>query len=46
MPWEIVKHRGKYVVVQKHNRKVVGTHYTRERAKRQLAALYANVKHR
>ena len=45
MPWDIKKDGEKYLVVEEDGGKVVGTHDSEEKAKRQLAALNANVKH-
>jgi len=44
MPWEIIKKGNKWLVVKKSDGKVVGTHDSKEKAKKQLAALHANVK--
>ena len=42
MPWRVQKKDGKFAVVKKDNGKVVGTHDTREKAEKQVRALYAN----
>lgn len=42
MPYDVVHRGGKWVVIGKDG-KVHGTHPTREKALRQMRALYANV---
>lgn len=44
MPWNIISKNGSFLVVKKEGGKVVGTHSTMDAAKKQLAALHANVK--
>lgn len=44
MPWKITPKDGKFLVVKKEGGKVLGTHPSEEAAKKQLAALNANVK--
>jgi len=44
MPYEIKKRGNEWVVINKKTGKVKGRHKTKEKALRQLRALYANVK--
>lgn len=41
MPWDIKRRGSDYVVVQRDNGKIVGTHPSRSAAEQQQAALYA-----
>ena len=43
-PYKLVKRNDKFVVIKADNGKVVGTHATETKAKKQLAALHKNVK--
>lgn len=43
MPYTIRRRKGKYLVVNAENGDVKGEHPTKEKALRQLRALYANV---
>lgn len=43
MPWKVQKSGDKYKVVNKETGRVMGTHGSKEKAERQLSALYANV---
>lgn len=42
MPWEVKKQGRFFLVCKKGSGKVVGTHDTRDKATRQVQALYAN----
>ena len=42
VPYHIVKQGNKWAVKKKDNSKTFGTHGSKEKAKRQMAALYAN----
>lgn len=42
MPYEVMKSGDKFKVVKKGSKKVMGTHATRDKANKQLAALYAS----
>ena len=44
MPYMLAKKGSSYVVVKKSDGKVMGTHATKEKAKAQMKALYANTK--
>jgi len=44
MPYKIIKKGEKYQVVKKEGGRVMGTHDSEEKAKKQIAALHANVK--
>lgn len=44
MPYKIVKEDDKYIVRKKEDNKLIGTHDSREKAKKQIAAIYANKK--
>lgn len=44
MPYKIVKTGSKYKVMKKDGSKTFGTHPSREKAKKQIAALHINVK--
>jgi len=44
MPYEIKKRGNEWVVINKKTGKIKGRHKTKEKALRQLRALYANVK--
>jgi len=44
MPYKIVKEDGKFIVKKKEDDKLIGTHESRDGAKQQIAAIYANTK--
>lgn len=46
MPYSIKKAGNKYVVVKKSDGKILGHHSSKEKAQRQIAAIYANTKER
>lgn len=46
MPWRIEKRGSQYCVVKKDDGKKAGCHDSREKAKKQLAALYASERRR
>lgn len=43
MPYKIVKTGSKFKVTKKDGSKIFGTHTSREKAKKQIAALHINV---